>query len=85
MLRRVVDPTSRVVNMLTTLSKIDIEAFGPLVADGLVTVSRQPKVHFHAFMTAWVNLLDAGGEDGGALSQARRLIIITELQTCRPT
>ena len=49
MLRRVVHPTSHVVNMLTTLSKIDIEAFGPPVADGSVAVSRQPEVHFHAF------------------------------------
>ena len=79
MLRRVVDPTSQ-VNMLTTLSKIDIEAFGPPVADGSVAVSGQPEVHFHAFTTAWATLLDAGGEDGGALFQARRLIITTELQ-----
>ena len=77
MLRWVVDPTSRVVNMLT---KIDIEAFGPPVADGLVAVSRQPEVHFHAFTTAWVTLFDVGGEDGGALFQARRLVITTELQ-----
>ena len=80
MLRRVDDLTSRVVNMLTTLSKIDIEAFGPPVADGSVAVSRQLKVHFHAFTTAGVTLLDTGGENGGALSQARRLIITTELQ-----
>ena len=80
MLRRVVDPTSCVVNMLTTLSKIDIEAFGPSVVDGSVAVLRQSEVHFHAFTTAWGTLLDAGGEDGGALSQARRLIITTELQ-----
>ena len=80
MLRRVVDPTSRVVNMLTTLSRIDIEAFGPPVADGSVAVSRQPEVHFHAFTTVWVTLLDTGGEDGGALSQASRLVLTTELQ-----
>ena len=73
MLRRVVDPTSRVVIMLTTLSNIDI-------ADGSVAVSRQPQVNFHAFTTSWVTLLDAGGEDGGALSQAGRLVINTELQ-----
>ena len=79
MLRWVVNPTSH-VNMLTTLSKIDIEAFGPPVADGSVAVSRQPEVHFHAFTTAWVMLLDVGGEDGGALSQARQLIITTELK-----
>ena len=29
MLRRVVNPTSHVVSMLISLSKIDIEAFGP--------------------------------------------------------
>ena len=80
MLRRVVNPTSHVVNMLTSLSKIDIEAFGPLVAEGSVAVSRQPKAHFHTFTTAWVKLLDVGGEDGGALSQAKRLIITTELK-----
>ena len=80
MLRRVVNPTSHVVNILTTLSKIDIEAFAPFVADGLVAVSRQPEVHFHAFTAAWVMLLDVGGEDGGALSQAKRLIITTELK-----
>ena len=89
MLRRVVNPTSHVVSMLTTLSKIDIEAFGPPVADGSVAVSRQLEVHFHAFTTAWVMLLDVGGEDGGAIIQARRLIITTELKkwprTCRPT
>ena len=71
MLRRVVDPTSHVVSMLITLSKIDIEAFGPPVADGSVAVSRQPEVHFHAFTTVWVTLLDTGGKDGGALSQSR--------------
>ena len=32
MLRRVVNPTSHVGDMLTWLSKIDIEAFGPPVA-----------------------------------------------------
>ena len=80
MLPRVVDPISRVVNMLTTLSKIDIEAFGSPVADGSVAVSRQLEVHFNAFTTAWVTLLDAGSEDGGAVSQARRLVITTELQ-----
>ena len=80
MLRRVVDSTSRVVKMLTTLSKIAIEAFGPPVADGSVAVPRQAEVHFHAFTMAWATLLVAGGEDGGALSQARRLIITTELQ-----
>ena len=80
MLRQVVDPVSRVVNMLTTLSKIDIEAFGALVADESVAVSRQPEVHFHAFTTVWVTLLYAGGEDCGALSQATRLLIPTELQ-----
>ena len=89
MLRRVVNPTSHVVNMLTSLSKIDIEAFGPPVAEGSVAVSRQPEVHFHTFTTAWVMLLDVGGEDGGALSQARRLIITTKLKkwprTSRPT
>ena len=37
-------------------------------------------MHFHTFTTAWVMLLDVGGEDGGALSQARRLIITTELK-----
>ena len=52
MLRWVVNPTSHVVNMLTTLSKIDIEAFGPPVADGSVAVSRQPEVHFYAFTIA---------------------------------
>ena len=81
MLQRVVNPPSHVVNMLTTLSKIDIKAFGPPVADGSVAVSRQLEVHFHAFTTAWVMLLDVGGEDGGALFQARRLIITTELKT----
>ena len=40
LLRWAVDPTSRVVNMLTTLSKIDIEAFGIPVADGSVAISR---------------------------------------------
>ena len=80
MLRRVVNPTSHVDNMLTSLSKIDIEAFGPLVAEGSVAVSRQPEAHFHTFTTAWVKLLDVGGEDGGALSQAKRLIITTELK-----
>ena len=80
MLQRVVDPTSHVVNMLTTLSKIDIEAFGPPVADGSVAVSRQPEAHFHALTTTWVTLLDVGGNDGGALSQARRLTITTELR-----
>ena len=79
-LRRVVNPTSHVVNMLTSLSKIDIEAFGSPVAEGSVAVSRQPEVHFHAFTIACVMLLDVGGEDGGALSQARRLIITTELK-----
>ena len=79
-LRRVVHPTSHVVNMLTTLSKIDIEAFAPPVADGSVAVSRQPEVHFHAFTTAWVMLLDVGGEDDGALPQARRLVITTEIK-----
>ena len=79
-LRRVIDLTSRVVNMLTTLSRIDIEAFGTPVVDGSVDVLRQPEVHSHAFTTAGMTLLDAGGEDGGALSQARRLIIATELQ-----
>ena len=39
MLRRVVDPTSHVVKMLTTLSKIDIEAFGPPVVDGSIAGS----------------------------------------------
>ena len=77
MLRRVVDPTSHVVNMLTTLSKIDTEAFGPPVVDGSLAVSRQSEVHFHAFTAAWVTLLH---ENGGALFQARRLIITTELQ-----
>ena len=67
MLRQVVDPTSH-LNMITMLSKIDIKAFGPPVADGLIAVSRQPEVHFHAFTTAGVTLLDAGCEDGGALS-----------------
>ena len=81
MLRRVVNPTSHVVNMLTTLSKIDIEAFDPPVANGSVAISRQPEVHFHAFTTARVMLLDVEGKDGGALSQARRLIITTELKT----
>ena len=80
MLRRVVNPTSHVVNMLTSLSNIDIEAFAPPVAEGSVAVPRQLEVHFHAFTTAWVMLLDVGGEDGGALSQARRLIITTELK-----
>ena len=80
MLRRVVNPTSQVVSMLTSLSKIDIEVFGPSVAEGAVAVPRQPEVHFHTFTTAWVMLLDVGGEDGGALSQARRLIITTELK-----
>ena len=80
MLRRVVHPISHVVNMLTTLSKIDIEAFGPPVTDGLVAVSRQPEVHFHAFTTAWVTLLGVGGEDDGALPQARRLVITTEMK-----
>ena len=80
MLRRVVNPTSHVGNMLTSLSKIDIEAFAPLVAKGSVAVSRQPEGHFHTFTTAWVMLLDVGGEDDGALSQARRLIITTELK-----
>ena len=80
MLRRVVDPTSHVVDVLTTLSKIDIEAFDPPVAGGSVDVSRQPKAHFHAFTTAWMTLLDGGGDDGGVLSQARRLIITTELR-----
>ena len=79
MLRRVVNPTSHVVNMFTSLSKIDIEAFGPPVAEGSVAVSRQPEVHFHTFTTAWVMLLDVGGEDGGVLFQARRLVITTEL------
>ena len=37
-------------------------------------------MHFHTFTTAWVMLLDVGGEDDGALSQARRLIITTELK-----
>ena len=50
MLRWVVNPTSHVINMLTTLSTIDIEAFGPPVAD--VAISRQLEVHFHAFTTA---------------------------------
>ena len=77
MLRRVVNPTSHVVSMLTSLSKIDIEAFGPPVGSG--AVPRQPEMHFHTFTTAWVMLLDVGGEDGGVLSQARRLIITTEL------
>ena len=80
MLRRVVNPTSQVVSMLTSLSKIDIEVFAPPVAEGAVAVPRQPEVHFHTFTTAWVMLLDVGGEDGGALSQARRLIITTELK-----
>ena len=80
MLRQVVDPTSRVVNMLPTLSKTDIEAFSPPVANGPVAVSRQAEVHFHAFTIAWVTLPDGGREDGGALSQSRRLIITTELQ-----
>ena len=79
MLRRVVNSSSQVVSMLTSLSKIDIEVFGPPVAVGSV-VPRQPEVHFHTFTTAWVMLLDVGGEDGGALSQARRLIITTELK-----
>ena len=89
MLRRVVHPISHVVNMLTTLSKIDIEAFGPPVAEGSVAVPRQPEVDFYTFTIAWVMLLAVGGEDGGGLSQARRLIITTELKkwprTCRPT
>ena len=80
MLRRIVNPTSQVVSMLTSLSKIDIEVFGPPVAEGSVAVPRQPEVHFHTFTTAWVMLLDVGGEDGGVLSQARRLIITTELK-----
>ena len=80
MLRRVVDPASHVVNMLPTLFKIDIEAFGPPVVDGSVAGSRQPEVHFHTFTTVWVTLFDAGGEDGGALSQTRRSIITTELR-----
>ena len=50
------------------------------MADGSVAISRQPEVYFHAFTTAWVTLLVAGGEDGKALSQARRLIITTDLQ-----
>ena len=78
--RRVVNPTSQVVSMLTSLSKIDIEVFGPPVTEGSVAVPRQPEVHFHTFTTAWVMLLDVGGEDGGALSQARRLITTTELK-----
>ena len=80
MLWRVVNPTSHVVNMLPPLVKIDIEAFGSPMAEGSVVVSRQPEVHFHTFTTAWVMLLDVGGEDGGALSQASRLIITTELK-----
>ena len=80
MLRWVVNPTIQVVSMLTSLSKIDIEVFGPPVAEGAVAVQRQPEVYFHTFTTAWMMLLDVGGEDGGALSQARRLIITTELK-----
>ena len=89
MLWRVVNPTSHVVSMLTSLSKIDIEAFAPPVAEGSVAVPRQPEVHFYTFTIAWVMLLAVGGEDGGGLSQARRLIITTELKkwprTSRPT
>ena len=80
MLRRVVNPTSHVVSMLTSLSKIVIEAFGPPVAEGSVAAPRQPEVHFHTFTTAWVMPLDVGDEDGGVLSQARRLVITTELK-----
>ena len=47
-----VDPTSRVVNMLNMLSKIDIEVFVPPVVDCSVAGSRQPEVHFHALTTA---------------------------------
>ena len=32
------------------------------------------------FTTAWVTLLDVGGEDDGALPQARRLVITTEMK-----
>ena len=47
MLRRVVNPTSHVVNMLTTLSKINIEAFAPPMADGSELVLRQPEDQFN--------------------------------------
>ena len=52
----------------------------PLAAAVAVAVSRQPEVYFHAFMTAWVMLLEVGGEDGGALSQTRQRIITTKLK-----
>ena len=50
MLRRVVNPTSQVVSMLTSLSKIDIEVFGPPRGRGCGSrpeATRGAFSHFH--------------------------------------
>ena len=64
LLRFVVDPNKRVLEMITPLmSKIDIDAFGPLVEQGTTAVSQAPEVHFQTFIDVLVMLVRQSEEE----------------------
>ena len=82
LLRFVVDPNKRVLEMITpSMAKIDIDAFGPPVEQGTTAVSRAPNIHFQTFIDVLVMLVRQGKEEATGASQSRRDHLVQELRT----
>ena len=82
LLRFVVDPNKRVLEMITPpMANIDIDAVRPPVQQGTTAVSRAPEVRFQTFIDVLVMLVRQGEEQATGASQGRRDHLVQELQT----
>ena len=60
-IRYIADPNQRLLVMITPpLSKIDIDAFSPLVELGTSAASHTPEVHFQTFVNVFVKVIQQG-------------------------
>ncbi len=82
LLRHVVDPNKRVLEMITPpMAKIDMDAFTPPVEPGTTAVARAPEVHFQTFVNVLIMIIKQGEEEAATgASQSRREFLIVELR-----
>ena len=68
LVRKVAEPTIKMLSMLLTLSDIDVLAFGPPVPEGWSQFPRHRVKHFHIFIKALAIVMSYGTESSSDIS-----------------
>ena len=80
LVRKVAEPTTKILSMLLTLCDVDVLAVWPTVPEGWSQFPRHPAKYFDIFMKALAIVMTYGTESSSDISATRRRGLLEEIR-----